>query len=373
MLLPLLLAAVLPQDPAIATAGPTVRVALTAKVPAEGESLRWSPKAATVPLTKSDDKLSGEFALGPKGTPAIRVELRRSASAEHFDILAVDCDRDGSFADAECFTCSPADRRNKWWSSFTATLELPVGKGAGATVSPYPVALWYVFDPQEPDAQPALRWSRRGWHEGEFTFKGQPVHVLMTESRMDGVFTEGDAWQLGSDRKAMLQASSSDLAGHAWLNGQAFRVASFSPDGGEIEVQSFDPGFTQAEERERNDRTKADRLAKRAAHPLEFGHDFAAAMAEAARTKQRVFVDFETTWCGPCKQMDLLIYTAADVVAAAKDTVAVKVDGDDHRDLVKKYEVKGYPTMLLLGPDGAVLHRAVGYQSVAQMVAFFAK
>ena len=99
MLLPLLLAAVLPQDPAIATAGPTVRVALTAKVPAEGESLRWSPKAATVPLTKSDDKLSGEFALGPKGTPAIRVELRRSPSAEHFAILAVDCDRDGSFAD----------------------------------------------------------------------------------------------------------------------------------------------------------------------------------------------------------------------------------------------------------------------------------
>jgi thiol-disulfide isomerase/thioredoxin len=85
-----------------------------------------------------------------------------------------------------------------------------------------------------------------------------------------------------------------------------------------------------------------------------------------------VFVDFETTWCGPCKQMDQWVYTAHDVVAAATDTGvrAVKLDGDVERDLVKKYEVKGYPTLLLLDGTGAVVRRATGYQSVAAMARF---
>ena len=34
--------------------------------------------------------------------------------------------------------------------------------------------------------------------------------------------------------------------------------------------------------------------------------------------------------------------------------------------------MKAYPTLILLGPDGKEIRRAVGYRSVAQMVEFFA-
>jgi thiol-disulfide isomerase/thioredoxin len=373
MLLLTVLVSVLPQHPAVAKAGQPAQVPLIARSPSDGQSLRWSPKAAAVSLQQRGDKLIGDFELGPKGAPSVRVELHPSKDSKRIDCLAVDCDRDGRFSDAERFTCTPTERRQKWWSSFEATVQVPVGAEPGAATYAYPMALWFVVDPREPDAKLQLRWSRRGWHEGQFVFDGKPVYVLLTESRMDGVFTAGDRWQLGDDRKAMLQGEARELSGHNWLNGQAFRLTSFAANGQELRIEPFDPGFTEAEERERNDRTKADRMAKRAKEPVPFGHDFAAAMAEAVRTKKRVFVDFETTWCGPCKLMDQWIYTAADVVAAAEQTIAVKVDGDKHRDLVKKYEVKAYPTMLLLGPDGAVLHRAVGYQGVAQMVAFFTK
>lgn len=373
MSLLVLFACVLPQGASTATVAPAVRVSLTAEVPTDAASLPWSPKAATVPLRSSGEDLIGEFALGPKGVAVVRLELHRSPGAPHFDRLAVDCDGDGILADTERFSCTPVERNKKWWSSFAATLQMPCGRGAAAATSSYPVALWFVADPREPDAKPQLRWSRRGWHEGQFTFAGKPVHVLLTESRMDGVFTADDSWQLGRDRKAMLQSEARHLSGHNWLDGQAFRLVTFSEDGLELHIEPFDPGFTQAEESERNDRTKADRIAKRAKQPLQFGHDLAVAMAEAARTGQRVFVDFETTWCGPCKQMDTVIYTAADVVAAAANTIAIKVDGDEHHDLVKQYEVEAYPTLLLLGPDGVVLRRAVGYQGVAQMVAFFAR
>jgi thiol:disulfide interchange protein len=139
-----------------------------------------------------------------------------------------------------------------------------------------------------------------------------------------------------------------------------------------VRLEPCAPQLTEAEERERADTLRVDREAKRAAAPLAFGKDLAAALAAAAVDGKRVFVDFETTWCGPCKQMDQWVYTAHDVVAAATDTGvrAVKLDGDVERDLVKKYEVKGYPTLLLLDGTGAVVRRATGYQSVAAMARF---
>ena len=378
MLLACLVVLSVPQDPAHAAPPATIRVAMTAKVPGEAGSLRWSPKGATVPLAapadaKDQQVLAGEFALGPDGVPPVRVELRKSPGAERFDRLAIDCDRDGAFGDDELLTTTPKEQRGKWWSSFEATAAVPVAAQQGAERQPYPLALWFVFDPTEPDTKPALRWSRRGWHEGAFEFDGKPVHVLLTEAQMDGVFTAGDMWQLGADRDAMLRGDARSLATHAWVRGRAFRVAEFAPDGRSITVAPFDPGITEAEERDRADLMKADRTAKRAERPLAFGHDLAAALAEAATSHKRVFVDFETTWCGPCKQMDALVYVAADVVAAAADVIAVKVDGDEHKELVKRYGVAAYPTMLLLDEAGAVQRRAVGYQGVAAMVAFFGK
>ncbi len=352
-------------------AAPVV-VALAPRAPRDGESLRWSPKGATVPLAKDGEVLRGAFALGPADTAPVQVELSRSPGSAHVDRLAVDCDRDGVFGDAERFVCAPKEQRGKWWSSFEATVRVPFGSGERAVVQPYPMSLWFVADPTlPPDAPSALRWSRRGWHQGTFTHGGEQRHVLVTEMRMDGVFTADDAWQLGVDGASMRAAPNRSLGTHAWVGGRAFRATAVTADGSELTLEPFDPGVTEAEERDLADRTKADRAAKRADHPLAFRGDLAAALADAKRDGKRVFVDFVTTWCGPCKEMDRIVYTAADVVAAASGSViAVQLDGDEQRELVAKYGVKGYPTLLLLDADGAVLRRASGYQGVAAMVRF---
>ncbi|MDO8348933.1 MAG: thioredoxin domain-containing protein [Planctomycetota bacterium] len=368
----------LAQEPAPAAATPPpaqLTVQLTPKAPAAGDALRWSPKGAKVDLRADGALLVGTFPLGPKGTPAVQVRLDRTAGATHFDVLSVDLDRDGSFGPTERLTTTPNEQRGKWWSSFTATVQVPFpaeGKLPAAVV-PYPMSLWFVEDPQEPTAPPALRWSRRGWHEGNTEVSGKAVLVLVTEMLMDGVFTTADAWALAHDRKALLASSSTTLASHCWLDGRAFRAVSVSPSGREIVLASFDPGTTEAEEKARADIYKADREARRAEKPVAFGHDFTAALAAARQDGKRVFVDFETTWCGPCKQMDQWVYTAADVAAALQDAVCVKLDGDAERDLVKRFQVEGYPTMLLLDTDGKEVRRAVGYQGVAAIVKFLAR
>ena len=94
-------------------------------------------------------------------------------------------------------------------------------------------------------------------------------------------------------------------------------------------------------------------------------------MADARAQRKLLFVDFETTWCGPCKSMDRWVYTAEKVVTAAAGVIAVKVDGDEHRDLVRRFAVEAYPTMILLSPTGVEIRRARGYRSVDAMATFF--
>ena len=365
MLLQMLLATVAQEPPAQAA----IQVSLDLCAPGEGAGPRWSPKGESVPLSGSNDLLVGELTLGPGGAPPVLVMLTRARASGRVDRLAVDCDRNGAFEASEVFTATPREQRGKWWSSFEATVHVPFGEVS----LPYPMALWFVEDPLEPGAPPTLRWSRRGWREGTFVLDGTPAYVFLSELHQDGVFDRRDVWLLAREREALYAPGARSLGQHTWLDGRAYRAVSVAPDGLSLSLEPFDPGMTEAEERERADRLKPDREAKRAAAPLAFGHDLAAALAEAKRDGKRVFVDFVTTWCGPCKEMDQLVYTASDVVTAASGVLAVKLDGDVERELVKQYEVKGYPTLLLLDVDGTVLNRAVGYTSVAETVKFLAR
>lgn len=371
MILTLLLS-VLAQEPAPAPAPAeqAPEALAVALLPAKDGALggpKWSPKAATVKLTTSDAALRGSFDLGSKGSAPIRVALRKSEGAAHVDLLWLDLDRDGKEAPAEQLRTEPKEVRGKWWSSFEATLSVATSNGGAR---PYPLALWYVEDPREADAAPALRWTRRGWHVGELQIGGRAAYVSITEGILDGVFDQRDSWAIAREAEALSHSPSRSLEGHVWLDGVAYRSVSIDADGSKLTLEAFDPGFTEADEKARADTTKPDREAPRAAKPLAFGKDLAAALAEAKRDGKQVFVDFETTWCGPCKVMDQVVYTAAEVVEAAKRLIAVKLDGDEHRDLVKKYGVGGYPTMLVLDCEGKVLRRAVGYRGVKALSAW---
>jgi thiol:disulfide interchange protein DsbD len=348
-------------------------VTLTPRSPSATEQLRWSPKGAKVALSRAEGKsdvLAGSFTLGHEHAAPIRVELSRTANAIRFDVMRIDADRDGVFSDAEKQTCTPGEQRGKWWSNFQAELSIPLADSGAAPhfARAYPIDLWFVEDPQEPEAPPELRWSRRGWHEGQLDIGGKPAFVWITEMEMDGVFDQRDSWALARDRASLLKSLGRGLDGHAWLDGVAYRPIAIDPDGRTLSFEPFDPGITEAEEAAKADVYAPDRNAPRAAKPLAFGKDLAAALADAKRDKKRVLVDFETTWCGPCATMNQLVYTSAPVVDAAVNVLAVKVDGDEHRELVKRYGVSGYPTILLLDSDGTELRRAVGYRSVREMV-----
>jgi len=71
-----------------------------------------------------------------------------------------------------------------------------------------------------------------------------------------------------------------------------------------------------------------------------------------------VLVDFFANWCGHCQKLLPLL----DEVAVAMDGKinVVKLNVDENRDLSKKYEIKGLPTMILF-KDGSELDRLIGF------------
>lgn len=98
---------------------------------------------------------------------------------------------------------------------------------------------------------------------------------------------------------------------------------------------------------------------------------FAEALARAEKEGKNVFLDCYTSWCGPCRMMATKVFTRADVGEYFnKHFVCIKVDMEQGEGpaLAKRYEVKAYPTMLFLNPNGDVLNTVRGSRSAEMLI-----
>jgi thiol-disulfide isomerase/thioredoxin len=98
---------------------------------------------------------------------------------------------------------------------------------------------------------------------------------------------------------------------------------------------------------------------------------FDQAKRTAADAKKRfVLVDFYTTWCGPCKQLDETTWRDQGVKDwLSKEAVCLKIDAEKEEALADKYRIAAYPTILLLRPDGTEIDRLVGYRDAKTFLA----
>ena len=152
-----------------------------------------------------------------------------------------------------------------------------------------------------------LRYSRRGWMEGEADTEFGPIRVLLTEMTMDGIYNREDSWAIAPDSSRnvlFLSKSAKGADTHNWLREQAFGIDSLLPSGRVVWIKPVDPQITRAQEEAQNDWLAPDRAAKHSGGKVKFLHDYDYALGLAKQRKQFCLLDFETTWCGPCNTMD---------------------------------------------------------------------
>ncbi|MHC1779150.1 MAG: thioredoxin family protein [Bacteroidales bacterium] len=93
---------------------------------------------------------------------------------------------------------------------------------------------------------------------------------------------------------------------------------------------------------------------------------FAQVLAKAKNNKKGpkiIFMDCYTSWCGPCKKMAETIFPQEHVGKFFNTNfVNYKIDMEKGEgvELAKKYNVKAYPTFLILDANGNEINRIVG-------------
>jgi len=108
--------------------------------------------------------------------------------------------------------------------------------------------------------------------------------------------------------------------------------------------------------------------------------DIDQAVAASARSHRPILYEFSAEWCGPCHLLEREVFMDAGLAAKINGHyIAVKVIDRQREDgrnagnvqqLMDRYSVNAFPTVVIAAQDGSVRGRTVGYPGRDQFAAF---
>jgi len=99
---------------------------------------------------------------------------------------------------------------------------------------------------------------------------------------------------------------------------------------------------------------------------------FGSARAAAKCEKKTLLISVCTDWCPQCKKLKNNVWSDNEIADYINSNmIAIEFDGDNDRDIVSDYNIKGYPTVILLDSDGQEIARKAGYMDAEKFMKFF--
>gem|GEM_PF-653582 len=84
---------------------------------------------------------------------------------------------------------------------------------------------------------------------------------------------------------------------------------------------------------------------------------------KSKKAPELIFIDCYTTWCGPCKKMSDEVFTQKSIGEFFNaNFLNLKIDMEKGEGITvaKEYNIKAYPTFLILDSDGKEINRIIG-------------
>jgi len=90
------------------------------------------------------------------------------------------------------------------------------------------------------------------------------------------------------------------------------------------------------------------------------------ALEEAKKVNRRIVLELYMDGCPHCTRLHNETHADTKVADTLNSKyVPVRLEGRSHMDVVKKFNVTGAPTTLVLSPEGKELHRFPGFYPAA--------
>lgn len=81
----------------------------------------------------------------------------------------------------------------------------------------------------------------------------------------------------------------------------------------------------------------------------------------ANKYKRPLMIYFYTNWCKWCNKMEKETFQDQELVKVSNQFVSIKIDGDRNKEIVIKFGINGYPTIVFLDMNENIIERIIGY------------
>lgn len=91
---------------------------------------------------------------------------------------------------------------------------------------------------------------------------------------------------------------------------------------------------------------------------IDWQSDLETATQIAERENKLILLHFSADWCRPCKELETFVFASERVVKTMSErVVAVEINTDHHKDLVKEFSVGEIPMDVVITPKGRVISK----------------
>ena len=298
-----------------------------------------------------------------------KVMFARSEETNTYDMLIVDRDLDGSFVDEAPIIIDKKtlidditqtkSRDGKHMIEFkTALMTDHIHPRNLPSFGDYPAILRLKWNnlsstPKE------LIWFGYYFYKAEIPVADKTYEILLHDVNNDGIITAPDLWMLKDKSLEITDNVSRNITDYNWINGIAWKIEILNPKGSRAYIHRYDPKISYEQDISNRDPWSSDKVADRAEWKdrLTILTDHDKALKKSVEKQKHLILKFESTWCDACNAINNFILPQQTVVDASKDYVWARFNDEENTDLTSLYNVKNYPTFIILNPNGKEVKR----------------